>query len=347
MLETIWFCLVALMVATYVILDGYDLGAGIIHLFVARSDEERRHVLQSIGPFWDGNEVWLLAGGGTLYFAFPALYAASFSGFYLPLMMVLWLLMLRGISIEFRSHMESPIWRSLWDAVFSCASALLAIFFGVALGNVVRGVPLDASGFFFLPLWTDFDVKGELGILDWYTVVIGLAAFIVLVLHGALWVALKTDGPLEERCRRLAGWAWWAAAAALVLITKLSFQMQPQLAASFSVHPWGYIFPSAALIAFALVRASMHRRRTASAFLLSSVFIAAMLSSAAFGLYPYLLTSRTNPEFALTVSNAAAAPYGLRVGLAWWIPGIALAIAYFVFTYRRFRGKVRPREEGY
>src|SRR5213076_3088953 len=141
----LWFCLLAFMGIMYVILDGFDLGAGAIHLLVARSDAERRLVLRSIGPVWDGNEVWLIAGGGTLYFAFPALYASSFSGFYLPLMMTLWLLILRGISIEFRNHIESPIWKPLWDTVFAGASALLAIFFGAALGNVVRGAPLDAS----------------------------------------------------------------------------------------------------------------------------------------------------------------------------------------------------------
>src|SRR5690242_20622626 len=135
MLETIWFCLVALMIATYVVLDGYDLGAGIIHLFVAHSDDERRQVLQSIGPFWDGNEVWLLAGGGTLYFAFPALYAASFSGFYLPLMMVLWLLILRGIGVELRMHLESVVWRGFFDGCFAISSLLLAVFYGAALGN--------------------------------------------------------------------------------------------------------------------------------------------------------------------------------------------------------------------
>ncbi len=346
MLETIWFCLVTLMIATYVVLDGYDLGAGIIHLFVARSDDERRQVLQSIGPFWDGNEVWLLASGGTLYFAFPALYAASFSGFYLPLMMVLWLLMLRGIAIEFRSHVESPVWRPLWDTVFGGASALLAIFFGAALGNVVRGVPLDASGFFFLPLWTDFGVNGELGILDWYTVVIGVAAFLTLVLHGALWVALKTGGPIEERCRGLALRAWWAVAALVAIITVLSFQIQPQIAASLAAHPWGYVIPAAALISLALVRLWTPRRPAAS-FLASSVFIAAMLSSAAFGLYPYVLLSRPDPQFGLTISNAAAASYGLSIGLGWWIPGVALAIGYAVFTYRRFAGKVRPDGHGY
>src|SRR5664280_2475398 len=145
-METVWFCLVAVMIAMYVVLDGFDLGAGAVHLFVARTDAERRAVLRSIGPVWDGNEVWLLAGGGTLYFAFPALYASSFSGFYLPLMIVLWLLILRGTSIEFRNHMQRLVWQPLWDAVFAAASALLAIFFGAALGNVVRGVPLDRAG---------------------------------------------------------------------------------------------------------------------------------------------------------------------------------------------------------
>jgi cytochrome d ubiquinol oxidase subunit II len=223
---------------------------------------------------------------------------------------------------------------------------LLAIFFGAALGNVVRGVPLDASGFFFLPLWTDFGVSGALGILDWYTVIIGIAAFATLTLHGALWVAWKTDGPLEERCRRLAARAWWAVGILIVFITGLSFLIQPQLAASFAARPWGYVFPAAALIALALVRLWIPRP-TAAAFLASSAFIAAMLVSAAFGLYPYVLPSRADPRFGLTISNAAAAGYGLRIGLWWFLPGIALAIGYFVFTYRRFSGKVRPTEEGY
>lgn len=345
MLETFWFCVVAVMLAAYVVLDGYDLGAGIVHLLVARSADERRQVVESIGPFWDGNEVWLLASGGTLYFAFPALYAASFSGFYLPLMMVLWLLMLRGISIEFRSHVESPVWGPLWDVVFSGSSALLAIFLGAALGNVVRGVPLTASGFFFLPLWGNFGVNGALGVLDWYTVMIGITAFATLMLHGALWVAWKTEGPLAERCRQVAARTWLAVAILVVAITGLSFWIQPQLAASFSARPWGYAFPAAALLALALVRLWAPRRTTAP-FLASSAFIVAMLVSAAFGLYPYLLVSRGDPQFGLTIGNAAAAGYGLRVGLWWFIPGIALVIGYFVFIYRRFSGKVRPSQPG-
>src|ERR1035438_6979379 len=178
-METTWYCLVAVMIAVYVVLDGFDMGAGIVHLFVARTEGERRAVLGAIGPVWDGNEVWLLAGGGTLYFAFPALYAASFSGFYLPLMNVLWLLILRGISIEFRNHVQSHLWMPFWDAVFCGSSVALAVFFGAALGNVVRGVPLDETGFFFLPLWVNFLVPdagngaGLTGVLDWYTIIVG------------------------------------------------------------------------------------------------------------------------------------------------------------------------------
>src|ERR1700738_4844101 len=191
---TIWFCLVAFMITMYVLLDGFDLGAGAIHLLVAKTDEERRQVLASIGPVWDGNEVWLVAGGGTLYFAFPALYASGFSGFYLPLMIVLWLLILRGISIEFRNHIISRVWDPFWDFVFCASSLLLAIFFGAALSNVVRGVPLDASGYFFEPLWTDFRLEEQTGILDWCTILVGVLALAVLVMHGGLWVRMTTSG---------------------------------------------------------------------------------------------------------------------------------------------------------
>ena len=187
------------MVIAYVVLDGFDLGAGIISLFVARTHDERHLILRAIGPVWDGNEVWLVAAAGALFFAFPPLYAASFSGFYLPLMIVLWLLMLRGIGVELRSHVDDPLWWSFFDFVFSFSSVLLAIFFGAAVGNVVRGVPLGADGYFFEALWTDFQVGPHPGILDWYTVVIGLLAVAALTVHGANYVALKTEGDLRAR----------------------------------------------------------------------------------------------------------------------------------------------------
>ena len=336
-MEIIWFALVAVMIAIYVVLDGFDLGAGIVHLLLARNDVERRAVLASIGPVWDGNEVWLLAGGGTLYFAFPALYASSFSGFYLPLMIVLWLLILRGIAIEFRNHIEGPVWAPLWDVVFSGASALLAIFFGAALGNVVRGVPLDASGYFFLPLWTDFSAGPNAGILDWYTVLIAVAAFLTLAEHGALWVALKTEGVVETRARRAAAGLWWSVAAAVILITIVSFRVQPHLGESFANRPWGYVFPLLAIAGLLLMKFSKGLR----AFLGSCAFLVGMLTSVVFGVYPDVLPSIGDPSLSLTVTNAAAPRYGLEVGILWFLPGIALALGYFVFTYRSFSGKVR------
>ena len=232
-METVWFCLVAIMIAVYVLLDGFDLGAGAIHLLAAKTDQERRQILASIGPVWDGNEVWLLAAGGTLYFAFPALYASGFSGFYLPLMMVLWLLILRGSSIEFRNHIQSAVWDPFWDFLFCGSSLLLAVFFGAALGNVVRGVPLDASGYFFEPLWTNFRLGEETGILDWYTILVGVLALLALVMHGGLWVQMKTSGEVSSRAGKLAARSWWGVLALTATITGITFRVQPQVLAYF------------------------------------------------------------------------------------------------------------------
>ena len=340
-METIWFCLIAAMLATYVVLDGFDLGAGVAHLLIARTDAERRLVLRSIGPVWDGNEVWLLAAGGTLYFAFPALYASSFSGFYLPLMIVLWLLILRGISIEFRNHVDSPVWHPLWDAVFAGSSAVLAIFFGAALGNVVRGVPLDHAGDFFLPLWTNFSPGQDAGILDWYTILIAVAALLTLTVHGALWIALKNEGTLERRARSLASRAWWGILVAVIVITLVSFRIQPHLQDSFTARPWCYVFPLLALVGLVGIKVMNAARRALDSFVASCLFIVGMLTSVAAGLYPYVLPSNADPARSLTIVNAAAPRYGLEIGLMWFIPGILLATAYFFYTYRSFAGKLR------
>ena len=345
-IESLWFWLVAAMIAMYVVFDGLDLGTGIMHLLVARTDRERRAVLRSIGPVWDGNEVWLLAAGGTLYFAFPALYAASFSGFYLPLMIVLWLLILRGISIEFRNHLEGPIWGPFWDVVFALSSLLLAVFFGAALGNVIRGVPLEADGTFFEPLWTDWRPRGETGILDWYTVPVGLAAFFALALHGALWVALKTRDPVHTRARRLIIPSWWGTAVLTAFVTVLTFRLQPQVAANLATWSWGWIFPGIAVAGLIGVPWFASRGREGRAFVASSVYLTGMLASAAFGLHPYVLPSVNDPARGLTAASAAAAEHGLRIGLAWWIPGMVLVAAYFVYTYRQFSGKVSHEPEG-
>jgi cytochrome d ubiquinol oxidase subunit II len=340
MLPVIWFCIVAVMVAIYVVLDGFDLGAGIVHLCVARTAEERRLVIKSIGPVWDGNEVWLLAGGGALYFAFPALYASAFSGFYLPLMMVLWLLILRGIAIEFRNQISNALWTPFWDVTFAAASGLLAIFFGAALGNVVRGVPMDANHEFFLPLWTNFLPGKDAGILDWYTVLVGLFAFFTLALHGALWVNLKTEGEVQQRARRVASAAWVAVTVFTLIVTGASFSVQPHLAASFAALPLGFVFPLLALAGLLGSIAFLLRQKDGWAFLSSCLYIVGMLTSVVFGVSPNVLPSNADPNLSLTITNAAAPDYGLGVGLAWFAPGILLVAAYFTFVYRKFSGKV-------
>jgi cytochrome d ubiquinol oxidase subunit II len=345
-METLWFALVALMIAMYVVLDGFDIGAGIIHLWIARTDPERRAVIASIGPVWGGNEVWLIAGGGVLYFAFPALYASSFAGFYLPLMIVLWLLILRGTSVEFRSHVAAPLWASFWDVIFCLSSILLAVFFGAALGNVVRGVPLDATGKFFEPLWTNFLPEANAGILDWYTVLVGITALAALTMHGGLWVALKTSGEVSARASRLAAAVSWLVALLTAAITIASFQLQPQLALGLRARPWGFVFAVLAVAGLLGVIFFERRRDELKAFLSSCAYILGMLTSAASGLYPYVLPAATNPAYGLTVFSARGPEHGLRVGLIWWIFGMALATGYFVFTYRRFAGKVTVSGDG-
>jgi len=347
-METLWFILVALMLAAYVVLDGFDIGAGVISPFVARNHDERRLVLRAIGPVWDGNEVWLIAAGGALFFAFPLLYASSFSGFYLPLMIVLWLLMLRGIGIELRSHVNQPLWWSFFDFLFAMSSLLLALFFGAAIGNVIRGVPLNADGYFFEPLWTNFRVGINPGILDWYTVLIGLLAMVTLTVHGAHYIALKTTGVVNERTRRMASRSW----VLLVLLTILSLvatlYVRPQITENFRLRPWGWIIPVAVAGALVAMPIFIRKAHDFAAFLSSTTYVIAMLGGAAFAMYPVLLPASTDPSYSLTIYNAKTGDYSLAVGLIWWGIGIALAIAYFTFVYRSFKGKVTLSEsDGY
>jgi cytochrome bd ubiquinol oxidase subunit II len=345
--ETIWFVFVALMIAMYVLLDGFDLGAGAIHLVAARDDRERRKIIRAIGPVWDGNEVWLIAGGGTLFFAFPVLYASSFSGFYLPLIIVLWLLMLRGLSIELRGHIADPMWASFWDAIFFLGSSLLAVFFGAALGNVVRGVPLDADGYFFQPLWTDFNPFSDTpGILDPYTILIGLLALATLIVHGSNFVALKTDGDLNARSRKISRRFTYATAVLTVLATAFTFWVSPWLLESFNERPYGYLLPLVAIAGlFGMVLFNL-RNDDRAPFLSSGVYIIGMLTSTVFGVYPKVLPA-VDPANSLTIYNASASQYGMAVGLVWWSIGMVLAAVYFVLIYRLFRGKVDLEDEGY
>jgi cytochrome bd ubiquinol oxidase subunit II len=341
----VWFWLVAIMITAYVVLDGFDLGAGALHFFIARTDEERRTVLRTVGPVWDGNEVWLLAGGGTLYFVFPLLYASAFSGFYLPLMIVLWLLILRGIGIELRMHLESPVWSGFFDGCFAISSILLAVFFGAALGNVIRGVPLQKDGYFFLPLWTNWNVGAQPGVLDWYTVIAGALALVALTIHGAHYVAMKTSGVLNARARRVAGLLW----SLLVLLTIVSLvatlAIRPELLANYRHLPLLYLIPLAVAASLAMMLVYRRKGNDHGAFFSSVAYLIFMLVGAAAAIYPNLLLSTTSPDLNITVYNAHTGDYSLRTGLIFWTFGMALAAGYFVFIYRMFRGKVTEQTQ--
>jgi cytochrome d ubiquinol oxidase subunit II len=346
MMPTLWFVIVALMVVVYVILDGFDLGVGIVHWGVGRSEEERTVNIRAIGPVWDGNEVWLLAAGGTLYFAFPPLYAAGFSGFYLPLMMVLWCLMLRGVSVEFRNHIQDGVWRSFFDGVFTFASALLAIFFGAALGNVIRGVPLNEEGYFFTPLFTDFRPGPEPGVLDWYTVLTGVVSLVALAFHGAVYLALKTEGEQNHQAKRVAAGAWWALLLLTLLGIPATLSVRPQLLDNYREHLWLGAVP---LLVFAGLIGARHFLRfdEKKAFLASCAYLVGMVGFPVFGLYPVILPASNLAERSLTIHNSAGPAYGLQVGVIWWVMGCVLAIFYFRHLYRMFQGKVTAENAVY
>jgi cytochrome d ubiquinol oxidase subunit II len=345
-LGALWFWIVAVMVTVYVVLDGFDLGAGAIYLIAAKTGDERRRVLRAIGPVWDGNEVWLLAAGGTLYFAFPQLYASSFSGFYLPLMMVLWLLMLRAIGIEFRAHIDNPIWQSFFDAVFAVSSILLCVFFGAALGNVVRGVPLDSTGYFFEPLWTNFRLGDQVGILDWYTVLIGVVALVTLAAHGSHYIALKTDEDLGRRARGFALLCWPLQFFFTCISLVATYFIRPEVMENYSRHKIGLLVPIVVFSSLAAMLWATPKGKEKIAFVASSLYIAGMLVGAAFALYPVVLPARDR-QYDLTIASTSAGVHGLSVGLIWWTLGAILALAYFAFVYRMFRGKVQVGEGHY
>jgi cytochrome bd ubiquinol oxidase subunit II len=339
-MNILWFLIVGGMVTIYAVLDGFDLGAGAIQWIVGRASGERQIVLRAINPVWDGNEVWLIAAGGTLYFAFPAVYASSFSGFYLPLMIVLWLLMLRGMSIEVRSHLTASLWQTFFDAVFAGSSAMLAVFFGAALGNVIRGVPLGPDGYFFEPLWTTFTVTPTPGILDWYTTLTGVLTLIILASHGAHFVAVKTSGVIHDRAVRLAAWLWVPVLLLSLVSLLATTQVRPGVLDNYVRWPIGWTIPAIVLASAIAMAYARRTRRDLAAFAASSLFIAAMLGGVAFALYPVLLPSSNSTYASLTAVNSLAPAYGLSIGLRWWTVGFVLAAAYVGWLYRSLGTRV-------
>ena len=295
-MSTVWFLILAAMLTAYAILDGFDLGVGALLPWVCRSESERVQARDSIGPVWNGNEVWLIAAGGAMFVAFPRLYAASFSGFYLALMLVLWLLMGRGIGFEFRHAHHHPLWAGLWDTVFSGCSLLLALLLGVAVGNVLRGVPFDASG----------DFQGSFALmLNPFALLGGILSVAMLCLHGAAFLAMKTDGPLQKRVRRLAGGLWVAVLLLAFGFVTASFLVRPGFADNFGRMPLLLILPLMAVATLGAIPLLLRRAQDTSLFAATSLLIAALLGSAAAGLFPRLLPALgNNPAADLTITNA-------------------------------------------
>jgi cytochrome d ubiquinol oxidase subunit II len=341
-----WFAIIALMLTVYVVLDGFDFGAGIVHFFVAKTDAERSTVLAAIDPLWDGNEVWLVAAGGVLVFAFPKAYAVAFSGFYLPFTIALWLLILRGVAIALRSHHEGHLWRRFWDGVFALASAMVAVVLGLALGNLVRGVPIGPGGYFSAPLFTSFRPgTTELGAIDWYTSLVGLFALVALAGHGALYLDWKTTGPVQARSHAAARRLWRLVVILGITITVATGAVRPELFASLGARPWAWPLVFVVPAAIATVVVALRRRRELLAFCASAAMLAGLLGAAAAALYPTILRSTIDESLSLDVSNTAAGDRALAIGLAWWVPAMVLAGVYFAHLFRSFRGKVGPGGE--
>jgi cytochrome d ubiquinol oxidase subunit II len=342
----VWYAIVVALLTGYVVLDGFDLGAGALHPFVAKGDAEKRQLLAAIGPYWDGNEVWLLAGGGALFVGFPRVLAVGVSGFYFAIFLVIWCLILRGISIEFRSHVSDSVWRGSWDVFFFAASALLPVFFGAALGNLLRGVSLKGDGWFELPLFTDFTARPPVGILDWYTILVGVFALAALCAHGAAFLVWKTDGALQARSRAAGRRLAIAAAVLWPAVTLGTARVNREFLPALARRPLALALGATALAGLVALFAGLARGRDRAAFLGSCVFLAGLSAATAAAVYPVMLRSAEDAALSMTVQSAAGDPSGLRVALAWFAIGFPLALAYLAALFRMHRGKAAAAAEG-
>lgn len=336
----LWFGALALMLAGFVVFGGADLGVGALSLFMAKTDGERRAAIAAIGPFWHGDEVWLIASGGVLFFAFPSLLATAFPAFYLAFFLVLWCLVLRGVSLEVRSHTDDPLWRAFWDVVFGFSSALLALLFGVALGNVVRGVPIRLDRHFTLALFTNFLPTGEVGLLDYYTVSVGAFALVALFAHGAAYLAYRCDGSLRERARRTERRLWFVAAALFVVVSIETALLRPELFAALATRPLAWLGTLVAITGVGVGARAYRREQDGWVFIGSAALLAGLLAATAVALYPILLRSTLTPAASLTAPGTLSSPYGLSVAVVWWPIALLLALGYFVFVFRSNRGKI-------
>lgn len=336
-LNTIWFWLFSGLITGYAILDGFDFGVGILSLF-GHNEKERRIHFNAIGPVWDGNEVWLIVGGGALFAAFPAVYATVFSGFYLALMLLLAALIFRAVSFEFRNKVDSPVWRRIWDWAFGLGSLLPAILFGIAVGNILHGVPIDSNG----------NYSGTfLGLLNPYSIGVGLLSLVLFTMHGAIYLATKSNGDLQDRCQKWATHLWMAFVVIYVVITVWTWIASPFLFKGSIGNPLSIIFIIVLLGSIVYLPIFLKAGKFNRAFLLSSLIIAAMVGQMALSLYPRLVPSSIDLHNSLTIYNSSSSPLALQTMLIIALIGIPIVIVYSIFIHYVFRGKVEITEESY
>jgi cytochrome bd ubiquinol oxidase subunit II len=330
-LQVVWWLLVGVLLTVYAVLDGFDLGVGIWHPF-ARTDEDRGTLLRSVGPVWDGNEVWLLTGAGALFAAFPPVYATVFSGLYVPLMLLLAALILRAVSFEFRGKEDSRIWRAGWDAAFTFGSCVPALLFGVVVGNLLLGLPLDGRS----------DFHGTfLGLLNPFAVLVGALGFFLLAQQGATWAWIKTEGPLAEQAR---AWSLLGSGLSLLLFLAASacvLRAYPHLRVNFAAVPALWTLPVLGLYALGCTFWSVLRGRAGQAFLFSSVSVVSLMALFGASMFPYLVRASNVASLGLTAFDSSSSRRTLEAMLVLALIGVPLVAGYTIWVYRRFRGKVR------
>jgi cytochrome d ubiquinol oxidase subunit II len=336
-----WYVIVSFMLIIYVALDGRNFGAGMLHWLVAKTPEERQQVVAAIGPLWTWHEVWLVGFGGTLVAVFPRLTASAFAGYYLALFLILWGLILRGVSLEVGGHINDRLWQRFWDFVFVFSNFLLAILFGAAAGNLARGVPLDADGNFSMAFFTNFGVRGYVGLLDWYTVSIAIFAAVILAAHGGTYLMLKTEGPVHDRSATWAKYLWAAAAPLFLAISIESWVVRPDLPGHAIHNPFCWLGLLVVIVSTIMLISGLSTRQEMRAFVGSNFLLVGLLATGAAVIFPVMLYSTLAPENSLTAYAVASSHRALLLASVWWPAGFALATTCFVFVSRRYAGKVR------
>lgn len=336
-LQTTWFYLWGLLWAVFFMTDGFDFGIGSLYPFLGKSDEEKRIMINSLGPLWDGNEVWLIAAGGVTFAAFPILYSVMFSSLYTPLMLILFALIIRGVSFEFRSKLDSPSWRKVWDGAIFVGSIVPAVLFGVAFANIFQGIPIDQNGVFQGNLFTLLNPYGLLG---------GLLFLLLFIQHGALWLCIKTEGNLQERAEKAAGGIWPVLVVAILAFLAYS-KFATRLYDNYMAQPAYFLVIAATVAALLGVKLFLSKRAFFKAWFSSAATIVGATFFGVIGLFPNMFPSSISPDYTLTSFNASSSPLTLKIMLIVAVLLVPVVIAYQSWTYNLFKGKVTEEDLSY